>query len=151
MRDTGNQISERWERAATNAFNFPAEVRRKSCRKEEEGRMFGLWETISGQLILWYNHTLSSHMNSFTSERSHTHISVQCEWSMCLLPLQGQIKQEQEASVPPWRHPHVMQNQVKGQIVVSGRVTGLPMWEGAKLHLGRTCGVSWTLRWLILA
>jgi len=35
------------------------------------------------------------------------------------------VPSEQEASVPPRRHHHVTQNQVKGQIVVNCMVKGL--------------------------
>jgi len=116
-------------------FQFPTEVRRKSCSAVVRGKemKFGLSQTISSQLILCYNHTLSLHMNSITSERLCTHISVQCEWSTVCVYCHSKVKlnvpSEQEASVPPRRHHHVTQNQVKGQIVVNCMVKGLPLRE----------------------
>lgn len=136
-------------------FQFPTEVRRKSCSAVVRGKemKFGLSETISSQLILCYNHTLSLHMNSITSERLHTHTS-QCSVSEVCVYCHSKVKMngqsEQEASVPPRRHRHVTQNQVKGQIVVNCMVKGLPLREvtlSLALFLGPKAGWSCSCSW----
>ncbi len=83
-------------------FQFPrrGEIGNPVVRRKKEGCLaFERQSPASSSSGI--THTLSSHMNSFTSERSHTHISVQCEWSMCLLPLQGQINKNKR----PVSHP----------------------------------------------
>lgn len=88
-------------------FQFPKEVRRKSCSAVVRGKemKFGLSETISSQLILCYNHTLSLHMNSITSERLRTHTHLSAVWVKYVYTVTPRSNWMGKANKRPVSHP----------------------------------------------